>query len=200
MKKIIIAIAALLISSSAFAQFGIMAGVTSSQTDIKSAVNDYKNITLYHVGVAYKFGVGNIFAIQPALVYNVKGTKMEDLGSSKLEAEFKTGYLELPVSLQAGIGLGPIIRIFGLAEPFLGYAITNDVKAGDTTKQSWDYISSRFEYGVGLGAGVELFQHLQVAVKYFWNLGNVYDFNIATASDALKGKCNGVTASVMFLF
>ena len=55
----------------------------------------------------------------------------------------------------------------------------------------------KVEYGVGLGAGVELFSHLQLSVRYFWNLGNVYDFSWKTLPN---GKCNGITASLAFLF
>ena len=87
----------------------------------------------------------------------------------------------------------------------MGYAITNQVQGiGDTIKD-WDNVKNRFEYGVGLGAGVELFRHLQVSVKYFWNLGNMYnaesELNFGSISkEILSSKCSGIAASVAFLF
>lgn len=205
MKKLIVAAAALLISVSSFAQFGIIAGLTSSKTDFKSALADYKNITLYHVGVTYKMSLGNLIAIQPSLIYNVKGTKVEEVivgGTSPLiEGQWKTGYLELPVQVQVGFGLGSLARIYGFAEPFIGLAISNTKQyQGDTIQKTWDNISNKFEYGVGLGLGVELFSHLQVSARYFWNLGNVYDFSWAAMTSAPNGKCNGITASVAYIF
>lgn len=199
MKKVIIAAAALLISFNSFAQFGIIAGLTSSSTNIKSAYADLesKSIALYHVGVTAKFDIGGVFAIQPSLIYNVKGAKMAefDLGT----IDFKTGFIELPVQIQAGVPISSLLRIYGIAEPFIGYAVSNKV-SGKTFEDNWANVSSKFEYGVGLGAGVELFSHLQLSVRYFWNLGNVYDFSWKTVSNAPNGKCNGITASLAFLF
>lgn len=199
MKKVIIAAAALLISFNSFAQFGIIAGLTSSSTNIKSAYADLesKSIALYHVGVTAKFDIGGVFAIQPSLIYNVKGAKMAefDLGT----IDFKTGFIELPVQIQAGVPIGSLLRIYGIAEPFIGYAVSNKIEGIDL-EDKWKNVSSKFEYGVGLGAGVELFSHLQLSVRYFWNLGNVYDFSWKTVSNAPNGKCNGITASLAFLF
>ena len=116
---------------------------------------------------------------------------------------YKTGYLELPVQVQLGFGIGSIARVYGFAEPFVGYAITNQVQGlGDTVK-NWDNVKNRLEYGVGLGAGVELFRHLQVSVKYFWDLGDVYGADITfgdVTKDIATSKCSGIAASVAFLF
>lgn len=204
MKKAIIAIAALFVALSANAQIGIVAGLTSSSTNVEAAVADIKNVNQYHVGITYKIGIGNMLAIQPALIYNMKGTQLGDIaGLDDVDVDYKTGYLELPVQVQLGFGIGSIARVYGFAEPFVGYAITNQVQGiGDTIK-NWDNVKNRFEYGVGLGAGVELFRHLQVSVKYFWNLGDVYGADITfgdVTKDIATSKCNGIAASVAFLF
>lgn len=204
MKKAIIAIAALFVALSANAQIGVVAGLTSSSTNVEAAVADIKNVNQYHVGITYKIGIGNMLAIQPALIYNMKGTQLGDIaGLDDVDVNYKTGYLELPVQVQLGFGIGSIARVYGFAEPFVGYAITNQVQGlGDTVK-NWDNVKNRLEYGVGLGAGVELFRHLQVSVKYFWNLGDVYGADITfgdVTKDIATSKCNGIAASVAFLF
>ena len=204
MKKAIIAIAALFVALSANAQIGVVAGLTSSSTNVEAAVADIKNVNQYHVGITYKIGIGNMLAIQPALIYNMKGTQLGDIaGLDDVDVNYKTGYLELPVQVQLGFGIGSIARVYGFAEPFVGYAITNQVQGiGDTIKD-WDNVKNRFEYGVGLGAGVELFRHLQVSVKYFWNLGDVYGADITfgdVTKDIATSKCSGIAASVAFLF
>ena len=209
MKKLIVIVAALLVAVSAHAQLGVVAGITSSKTDLKAAKEDVKNISLYHVGLTYKMDFG-LLAIQPSLIYNMKGSKFSVLDLTdnlNTSFEYKTGYVELPVQVQAGINLG-LARLYGFVEPFLGYAVTNQVSfAQGEPKKVWDNVKSKMEYGVGLGAGVELIQHVQVSVKYFWNMGLVYgpgngsDITIKGIAAAVgERKCNGISASVALLF
>ena len=204
MKKFLVVIAALLIAVSAHAQFGIVAGITSSKTNLKDAVADAQNITQYHVGVTYKLDLG-LLAIQPSILYNMKGTKLDVANISSTELDFKTGYIEIPVQLQVGLNLG-IARIYGFAEPFIGYAISNAATlSGQDLKADWDNVKSRLEYGVGLGAGVELIKHVQVSVKYFWNMGDMYGIDLSNLVPTVTGtigsqKASGIAASVALLF
>lgn len=208
MKKIIIIAAAILTAWTANAQVGIIAGLTSSATDAQSAYSDIKNVNQYHVGLTYKLGIGNTLAIQPSIIYNMKGTKIGEIaGVEDINAEYKTGYLEVPVQVQAGLGIGSLARVYGFVEPFIGYALNNETKTTilsvEDAQNTWDNMKTRFEYGVSLGAGVEVLSHLQVSVKYFWNLGNVYGNEISVGSvtkEISSSKCNGVAASVAFLF
>ncbi len=205
MKKTIITLAAaLLVAWSANAQIGIVAGITSSAADIDSAVADIDNVNQYHFGLTYKLALGGSLAIQPALIYNMKGTTIGNIaGLQDVNVEYKTGYLELPVQVQLSLLNLGIVRAYGLAEPFVGYAITNEVKGLNQVVDDWDNVKSRFEYGVGLGAGVEVFKRLQVAVRYFWNLGDIYGKEIKIANvtkEIVTSKCDGIAASVVILF
>ena len=73
--------------------------------------------------------------------------------------------------------------------------------------------SRRVGGGVGVGVGVEVLSHLQVAVRYFWNLGGLYGTDdegnskpVASTNPkdyvniAQNQKVSGVMASVAFLF
>ena len=208
MKKLIVIVAALFVAVSAHAQLGVVAGITSSKTDFKSAKEDVGNISLYHVGLTYKMDLG-LLAIQPSLLYNMKGAKFSTLAPDTLydDFEYKTGYIEIPVQVQAGVDLG-LARVYGFLEPFLGYAVTNQVAfAQGEPKKVWDNVKSKMEYGVGIGAGVELIKHVQVSVRYFWDMGPVYgqgegsDISIKAITAAVgERKCNGISASVALLF
>lgn len=240
MKKFIVAIAALMLGVAANAQVGIIAGVTSTTTDIQAAQEQLKagDITLYHIGLTSKFDLGAI-AIQPSLIYNVKGTQLSEVRSaagvdvSKYNADFKTGYLELPVQLQVGLNLGGF-RPYVFAEPFVGFAITNEftksfenIATAVTTDEpitetsnannQWqtigDDVKDRLEYGVGAGVGIDLLNSLQISVRYYWNMGELYDgeatkFKDSTFGAAVNGtidtmksqKCTGIMASVAFFF
>lgn len=203
MKKLFIALAALMVSVSAFAQSGIIAGVTSSSTELKDAADNVKDITLYHIGLTRRISLG-LIGIQPSLIYNVKGTRLEDFDSKAIN--FKTGFLELPVQIQVGFPIAGF-RPYAFVEPFLGYAVTNSAKGENISVQQlqnikWDNIKNRLEYGAGLGAGIDLFNRLQVSVRYFWNLGELYDGAeikdyINTGTEVMKNeKCSGIMASV----
>ena len=204
MKKLIVIVASLLVAVSAHAQLGVVAGITSSKTDLKAAKDDVKNISLYHVGLTYKLDLG-LLAIQPSVIYNMKGAKFDTLSQETTvdDFEYKTGYLEIPVQVQAGMDLG-LARVYGFLEPFVGYALNNQIAYSQgQPKETWDNIKTKLEYGVGLGAGVELIKHVQVSVRYFWNMGLVYgkDINIGEVSSTVAGqKCNGISASVALLF
>ncbi len=204
MKKLLVIVASLLVAVSAHAQFGVVAGITSSKSNLNEAWADVKNITQYHVGLTYKLDLG-LLAIQPSILYNMKGTKL-DVASANVaaaELDYKTGYIEVPVQLQLGLNLG-VARIYGFAEPFIGYAITNSATLGGTDlKANWENVKNRLEYGVGLGAGVELIKHVQVSVKYFWNMGDMYGTNISFAGitkTISEQKASGIAASVALLF
>ena len=204
MKKLIVVIASLLVAVSAYAQFGVVAGVTSSKSDLKSAIADANNITQYHVGVTYKMSLG-AFAIQPSILYNMKGSKLNVSELSTTELDFKTGYIEIPVQLQLGLNLG-LARVYGFAEPFIGYAISNAATlSGNDLKADWDNVKSRLEYGVGLGVGIELIKHVQVSARYFWNMGDMYGVElkniIPNATSTIgNSKASGIAASVALLF
>lgn len=211
MKRLLTVLVAATVSASAFAQVGIVAGVTSTATDIKSAVVQASDITQYHIGLMYRMRFGP-FGIQPGFVYNIKGLRLNEITNiNDLKANFKTGFFELPVQVQAGFNLAGF-RPYVFAEPFLGYAVTNDsdvtssVQEPEKSSGDWNKLRNRLEYGVGLGGGIDLFNTIQISLRYFWNMGPLYDENQLNAS--LKGiaatvsqeKCSGIMASIAFFF
>ena len=216
MKKLLLAVAAFVgMAISANAQLGISAGLTSASATLEAAAQDVTggSINQYHVGLTYKIGIGNILAIQPSILYNVKGSSFDATNITDTKLDFKTGFVEVPVELQLGFGIGTIARIYVLGEPYVGYAITNEVTtssaiaAAANTQQTWDNVKNRLEYGVGIGAGVELFRHLQVSVKYFWTLSDLYGLKDATLDNVMNSlgniqlnNANGVAATVTILF
>jgi hypothetical protein len=207
MKKLIVIVASLLVAVSAHAQLGVIAGITSAQTkfdNVDAAIAEAQNATQYHVGLTYKLGLGNLLAIQPSIIYNVKGSKVSAVGGLG-DFDFKSGYLEVPVQLQVGVGLGDLARVYAIAEPFVGMAITETTVKGIVNDQKieWDDFSDKIEYGFGVGAGVELIKHVQVCARYFWNMGGAKDakVNVNDVKDIVTNKkANGVMASVVLLF
>lgn len=165
---------------------GVIGGCTFSTgfKDIKSST-----LTQYHAGLAFKFKLPLGFAIQPSILYQVKGSKFEDISNINI------GYLEVPVSVQWGPDL-IICRPFVEFAPFVGYGLNNNIK-------NWTDLN-RWEYGVGLGAGIDIWR-FQINARYNWNFGSLAKANISEAADAVvdsfKDKnFGGVTLSLAFYF
>lgn len=200
MRKLVIAIAALFVTISASARFGVVVGLTSTQTDLKEAYSDIKNATQYHAGIAYNFDLPLGFSIQPSLLYNVKGASINDVqDGEKFTLNVKTGNLELPVRVAWGLDL-LIVEPYIFAEPYIGYAITNQVSGADGTPSNVSFDENRFNYGVGIGAGVTVFDFIGLTVKYCWDLGAVKDFNKDNFSNLNVGNSNGIMASLTLYF
>ena len=198
MKKLILALSALLLAVSANAQLGVVAGVTSTKTNLDEAYKDIAetmNVDQYHAGLVYNLNLPLGLSLQPGVVYNMKGqslaSNIKDLKGDKHDVTIntKTGYLEVPVRVAWGIDLG-LFKPYVFAEPYLGYAIntetTTEIKDAAAaeilnstmgtqleSKNEWD-ARNRLEYGVGLGAGVRLLKFASLSVKYFWEFGNLY--------------------------
>ena len=106
--------ASLLLATAAHAQFGFVAGLTSSSVKMASA----DAISLYHAGITAKIPLGSGFAIQPSLLYQVKGANVGHLDTATDEDfKVKTGFVELPLNFQWGPQLGSF-RPFVFGEPF----------------------------------------------------------------------------------
>ena len=202
MKKLIAAAAALLmVTFSANAQLGIVAGLTSNSTDLEGAYADIvenQSVTQYHAGVVLKLNLPLGFYVQPGIVYDMKGDCLKDqIASQEVKITTNTGFLEVPV--QAGWKLDiPGISPFAFVEPYVGYAITTETKteAQDAASQAliegaasavglklntsnsdedkWDG-RNRLQYGVGVGGGILLLDKLAVSVKWYWDFGNLYN-------------------------
>ncbi len=186
MKRLIIIAVALLTAVTASAEgFGIVGGYTSSS--LKMQEMSFKSSAGIHAGVAYNLPLGAGFNLQPMLLYNVKGFNWEGSNTDALKEQAgKFGYVELPVQLQWGPDL-LLLRPYLLAEPFVGYAVTGSkVINSERAKVDWSNMKSRVEYGVGVGAGVEIYNRVQVSFKYYWNFEDATQWSDIT--DKVKGK------------
>lgn len=178
------------------ARFGITGGLTSSSSKIKDVST--KSIALYHAGITAEIPLGAGFAFQPSLLYQMKGMSLDkwtDSTGQQINQDFETkvGYLELPLQLQWGPDLW-LFRPYGFVEPFAGYKIN----AG---KSDYSEELRKVEYGLGLGAGIDIW-HLQFSAKYFWNFGGIYNSDIQNTANTIKegSNFNGIAFSLAIFF
>ena len=204
MKRIItlvaVAAASLLMASRAHAQFGIVGGITSSTTDVTTA-EDVKSMSLYHAGLTYKFNLGAGFAIQPSVLYQVKGANLGELNTaSSDDFKVKTGFVEIPVGFQWGPDL-MVFRPFVMAEPFIGYQVTSSDRGADSIEGWSEQAKNKFEYGYAVGGGLELAGNIQLSVQWFNNMGSMVkdDSSSSSFSDKVK-NFKGIKFSLAILF
>ncbi len=208
MKKILTLLVAVLATATvAHAQFGIIGGWTTSNTSIntKDFKENFKGLDNFHAGIAYHAKLPIGFALQPELTYEMKGAKVNGKVSEGLISTKSHG-VELGLGIQWGIDL-LIARPFVVAEPFIGYQFkvneeytagaTMDPNKGAEVSKILTEARNKLEYGFALGAGIDIVRHVQISVKWFKNLGPLYDegkFNInsiyANTAAALKDTKN----------
>lgn len=164
----------------------------------------------FNVGFATRIGLPLGFAFQPSIMYTTKKLSVKGM-VDKLSLLNSVGFIEVPAQIQWGVTIKKSFRPFIFAEPFIGYAITQNNKlfgdfslegilsgsldAGDGGEPELpelpdmndikDEIVNKLEYGIGGGFGVS-YGPAQLYLKYYRNLGNLYidETNIGTIGDA----------------
>lgn len=174
-----------LTAGAARAQFGVVGGYTYSKAALDKEVLQGKGMNGFHAGIAYKLDLPFV-TIQPQLTYEVKGTDVKyDMPGGNVDPSTlanRSGFLEFGVGIQGGVDL-LAFRPFVLVQPFVGYDVNpKDVYRLAVGKQEVLAVSealeaarNRLEYGFGVGAGIELIDHIQLSVQWFMNLGSLYD-------------------------
>lgn len=202
MNKLLTLFAALIVCASASAQFTIIGGLTTT-ADKSAGQFSIKNVSQFHIGVGTSTRFG-LFAILPALEYNQKGVSYNEMQDSRIDVRQRTGYLELPIQLQLGLPVIPrVLSIMAVGEPYISYAVHREEQIDYSPWEKmtdWSGIS-RFRYGVGLGGGVELFSHLQLTVRYFWDFaGSEFDSLVKIPSQIIDNKASGIKFSAAIVF
>lgn len=172
MKRLLTLLTVLLLAGSTqlFAQkgFGVTAGVGFNTSKFSNL--EVKSKAGWNIGVAYSLDLPLGFSLQPSLIYNQKTANLANGVSQSM------GFVELPVSVQWGPDL-LIFRPFVDVTPYIGYALSNKFSAdiaglGEISDDSWTG-KQRFEYGLGLGAGIDVWR-FRVIARYNWNFGSLY--------------------------
>jgi hypothetical protein len=188
MKKVVVLLAtvvlAAFIATDAHAgRFGIKGSMNLANTDFKTAPT-----VGYDLGITWQWNLPLWLAIQPDLLYSVKGATGADV-----QGNLATGHLKLPVNVQWGPRLAKKnIRIFAQASPYVQYAVTKEQSA------SWDDVN-RFECGAGVGAGIQLWC-FQLTAQYNWHIGALDNVNGTKLENFNKANASGASVSLALMF
>ena len=160
-------------------QLGVTGGLTLSKMNGVTNPKETKAVVLYSAGVLYKADLGAGFAIQPELLWQVKGADVqENTGALDNVIVSRSNNVELGLGLQWGPDL-LAFRPYLFVEPYLGYSLggkeTYALANTDVGKKDFSSARNKLEYGVGAGLGVEIASHVQISCQLFRNMGPLYN-------------------------
>ncbi|TDE14869.1 porin family protein [Dyadobacter psychrotolerans] len=165
MKKLTIVSLMLLCSTFAFSQsfsIGPKAGINISNYtggDIEADA-----LVGYHLGAVINYGFGNVFSIQPEVLFSTQGAKVNNAGRKD---DFKVNYVTVPVMLKFKTNGGFYVEV----GPQVGFRTSSDL--GD---QSINNFAKNLDLSAGAGIGFQSKIGLGAGVRYIAGLSKVGDF------------------------
>ncbi|TFH33222.1 MAG: PorT family protein [Bacteroidia bacterium] len=198
MKKSILILLAIVISTGAFAQFGIKVGASSNNFKLDEVTSGSSVIAAageanwgFHGGVFYRFSLLGII-IQPEVLFATSENtlKIDDGTTADQIVSQKYNKLDIPVML--GLKLGPI-RI--MAGPAATIMLSSDTDLSDVEGL---YKSATFGYQAGLGFDLG---KITVDARYESGLSNFgTEATIGGETLVLDGRSNAIVLSLGFMF
>ena len=187
MKKILVlfaltAIAMVSVNAQDNLKWGVMAGMNVS----KYTFTGFDNRVGFHAGVKAELGLSQEASgayMDFAALLTLKGAKID--GGSIATVKFNPYYLEIPVHVGYKYAVNEDFALFGSVGPYLAVGLFGKAKLkvdGDIAdiaelggnSMSEDIFGDdglkRFDFGLGLKAGVEFSKKYQVAISYDFGL------------------------------
>jgi hypothetical protein len=171
MRKISLLVLLSVFSSAAFAQsfsIGPKAGVNISNytgSDVESEAR-----VGYHLGGILNFGIGQVFSIQPEVLFSTQGAKFKNAGTQ----EFKTTYVTVPVMLKFRSRGGFYFEVGPQAS----------FKTGeDIPDQTIDHFAKNLDLAGAVGLGYQANFGLGIGARYIAGFSKVGDFDKSAAMD-----------------
>lgn len=188
MKKIysilMVAVAALSMSLSAQAeapQWELVAGMNVANLDASGASSRIG----FHAGIRSTFGIPSAdqgFYVNAAALLSLKGCKAG-------EFTLNPYYLDIPVHAGYKYAINEQVGIFGEFGPYFGIGLFGKTDGEDVFG---DGGFKRFDFGLGLRAGLEFNKKVPVSIGY--------DFGVLDVADELSAKNRNLTISVGYKF
>ncbi len=187
MKKVLLLIAMLTVSlASINAQGNLRWGATVGMNSSNFSITGFDSKVGCHAGVKAEVGLPQFsdgLYLDMGALLTLKGAKVD--GGSAATIKFNPYYLEIPVHLGYKYAVNENFAIFGNAGPYVAIGLFGKAKikgdliddiideyGGDdnSTNVFGDDAMKRFDFGLGLKAGVEFNQKFQISIGYDWGL------------------------------
>ena len=153
--------------------FGIFAGLNFNYLDYHDEVTTIggTNISV-HAGISFQSNIGKCFAVQPELVFSVRGGKIRDIDSTVnarlINVELPINFLWLYKHLIIGAG------------PSVAYGLSGKLNSNGTHKNAYDDAESlertlkRFEIGANFVIGYLIKKKIMIKSNFSPGFTNIY--------------------------
>lgn len=128
-----------------------------------------------HLGGLLNFGIGQVFSIQPEVLFSTQGAKIKSSGY-----EFKTNYVSVPVMFKARTGFG----LYFEAGPQVAFK-TGEKNLGSQTISDF---ANDLDVAGGIGLGYQAGFGLGIGARYVQGLSKVGTLNEATLKGDVKNS------------
>ena len=185
-------------------KWGVMAGMNVS----KYSITGFDSRIGFHAGVKAELGLSQEASgayMDFAALLTLKGAKID--GGSIASIKFNPYYLEVPVHVGYKYAVNDDFALFGNVGPYIAVGLFGKAKAkvdgniadlGElgTNSASEDIFGDdglkRFDFGLGLKAGVEFSKKYQLAISY--------DFGLVEVAKDLGMKNRNLMISLGYMF
>lgn len=140
-------------STASALRFGLKAGLNLSSIN----ADGFKGKAGIYGGIFANIPVGTSVSVQPEVLYNNAGAKVEDMSDVKLNLD----YISVPIMIQYNI----IPELYLEAGPQFSVAINKEVKTDAGSADVKDLFRN-FDFGVGLGAGYYFTNNIGITARY----------------------------------
>ena len=138
----------------------------------------------FNAGATLDVPIKSLFSLETGILLNSKGNKIssgDELGANKELQRENLLYLDAPVLCKITVPIKKI-RIFAMAGPYLGYALSGKQKAEVTINSvhneweaniPWGDRYDRFDYGAKTGIGLR-YKKYQIGASYEFGFKEIY--------------------------
>ena len=202
-----VAIVMLLAATNAQAQikFGLKGGLNVTDMSLSKKVFDADNQAGFFIGPTVKFSLSLIgLGIDASALYDQRQAKVKgEVGYEQISIEERSldsKYINIPINLRYGIGLGSIASLNFFAGPQFGFNVgkKHQELVDDAT---WNLKSSAFS--VNVGAGVTIASHFELSANYNIACGRTGDVTFEdTVNKVFKkhGRANAWQIGLAYYF
>lgn len=178
-------------------RFGVKAGVNLNNINWSNLKGNFTkdNGCGFTGGVMTEFQIPIIgLCFDASLMYTQMTASYEDVETSdnmKEVLQQKKNFLEVPINVKYRIGLIPVLKPYVFTGPSFAFKFGGDDSVLKT---------KAFQCAWNVGAGLELFNHVQIGASYGFGVNNILKNVVGNTSDNIKAKNNYWTITAAYLF
>ncbi|MBQ7511023.1 MAG: PorT family protein [Prevotella sp.] len=201
MKKILVAIVAVLFAAPSFAQFG-SGGFSLTESTMYYGVRLGLNVASLSGDISSDWGAkagfnfGGVVGMRlsdATPIFLESGLYYTERGAKDGDAKIGLTYLEIPLLIKYGIQATDDIAVLPYIGPAVGLGIAGKIKPGSVSSFGSDGGFNRPDVGIKLGCGAE-YNHLYLEAGYQFGMANIADSD----DDTVHGNAFFVNFGVNF--